>query len=292
MTDKVIGVVGVGLMGHGIARNIQKNGWQIGFYDHAGNQPCEDLLEHGATTYNSLAQLGASSDVVVICVTGSPQVESVLTASDGLLAKIRNSTVIIDCSTAVPDSTRKLAALVHDKGGRFLDAPMTRTPKEAAEGRLNLIIGGEQTLFDEQKQLLQAFAENITYAGPVGAGHTMKLLHNYVSLGFSAVLAEAAAAANKSSIDPQVLLQVLNDGGGAGIVLDRMTPFMETGEVSSFAFTLANSTKDLEYYNEMCANLKAEASIAKSIHNTFATQVNEGNAESYLPRLIEYLSNQ
>ena len=71
-----------------------------------------------------------------------------------------------------------------------------------------------------------------------------------------------------------------------------MTPFMETGEVGSFAFTLANSAKDLGYYNEMCTNLEAEASIAKSIHNTFTTQVNDGNAESYVPWLIEYLSKQ
>jgi len=185
MTKKPVGVVGVGLMGHGIATNIQKHNWPLGFLVHEGNQPTDDLTEAGATPHQSLSALAKACDVIIICVTGSPQVESILTAEDGLLAHIQNDTVIIDCSTAIPTSTIKLAKLVQDAGGHFMDAPMTRTPKEAAEGRLNLIVGGDKLHFDEQLPLLQSFAENIVHAGEVGAGHTMKLLHNYVSLGFS-----------------------------------------------------------------------------------------------------------
>ena len=129
-----------------------------------------------------------------------------------------------------------MAALVAEAGGTMLDAPMTRTPKEAAEGRLNLIVGGDRTVFEAKRPILESFAENITYAGEIGAGHTLKLLHNFVSLGFSAVLCEAAAASNKAGIDPAILHSVLAHGGGAGVTLDRLSPFIlreETGVCAS-----------------------------------------------------------
>ena len=216
MSKQKIGLIGVGLMGHGIATNIQKNGWEIGVLDHAGNQSIDNLTDGGAQVYKTIADLSAASEVVILCVTGSPQVEDVLLREKGVLANLRPGTVIIDCSTAVPSSTIALASKVEEAGGLFLDAPMTRTPKEAAQGRLNLIVGGDKALFERQLPLLQTFAENINYAGGVGSGHTMKLLHNFVSLGFSAVLAEAATCANKAGIDPKVLHGVLLAGGEIG----------------------------------------------------------------------------
>ena len=91
--------------------------------------------------------------------------------------------MVIDCSTALPSSSVRVAQAVQAAGSRFLDSPMTRTPKEAAEGRLNLLVGGDPGLVEACRPLLQCFAENITHVGPVGSGHSMKLLHNYVSLG-------------------------------------------------------------------------------------------------------------
>ncbi len=292
MTDKKVGIVGVGLMGHGIAFNIQKHGWHISILDHAGNQPTDDLVANGAAVYASAAELGAKCDTVIICVTGSPQVENVLTSADGLLAGIKKDTVIIDCSTAIPDSTKKLAALAHEAGAQFLDAPMTRTPKEAAEGRLNLIVGGDKSLFNEQLPLLQTYAENITYAGELGTGHTMKLLHNYVSLGFATVLAEAAAAANHAGVDPKVLNEVLANGGGAGVVLDRMAPFILEKDVSGLAFTLSNSAKDLGYYTQMCSDLNAAKGVADAVSSLLSQQVENGNGDAFVPHLIDFLGRR
>jgi 3-hydroxyisobutyrate dehydrogenase-like beta-hydroxyacid dehydrogenase len=114
-------------------------------------------------------------------------------------------------------------------GGRFLDTPMTRTPKEAAEGRLNLLVGGDAALLDECRPILQCFAENITHAGPVGAGHSMKLLHNYVSLGSVALIAEAAACAQRNGVAPEVFVDVLAKGGGGGVALERLKPYLLSG---------------------------------------------------------------
>ncbi len=290
MSDGIVGIVGVGLMGHGIASSLQRNGRQIGFVDHPGNQPTDDLRRAGAWVTDSPASLAARCDTIILCVTGTPQVEAVMTGKNGILAALSKGKVVIDCSTAVPDSTRKLAALVEKAGGTMLDAPMTRTPKEAAEGRLNLIVGGNRKVFEAKRPLLESFAENITYAGEIGAGHTLKLLHNFVSLGFSAVLCEATAASNKAGIDPAVLHDVLAHGGGAGVVLDRLSPFILEQETGSFRFTLANSAKDLDYYCTMAGNLKAASAIAESVRDTYKAEVDQGNASRFVPELIRLLA--
>lgn len=289
MSESTIGIVGIGLMGHGIARSLQRNGWKIGFLDHPGNRPSEDLRADGAWSVDTPAALAERCDTIILCVTGSPQVEAVLTGEQGLVEAMAPGTVVIDCSTAVPASTRSMAATVADAGGSMLDAPMTRTPKEAAEGRLNLIVGGEREVFEAKLPLLQAFAENITYAGPSGAGHTLKLLHNFVSLGFSAVLCEAAAASARSGVDPAVFQDVLAHGGGAGVVLDRLSPFILEGETGSFRFTLANSAKDLDYYCTMAADLEAHATVAGAVSELFAGEVGKGNEARFVPELINLL---
>lgn len=289
MSQVSVGIVGVGLMGHGIATNIQKSGRTIGFLEHPGNQPTDTLRDNGAVAFATAAELAAATDVIILCVTGSPQVEQVLTQENGILRGMRSGTTIIDCSTAIPSSTRKLAEAVIAAGGQFLDAPMTRTPKEAAEGRLNLIVGGDPALFEKHKPLLQCYAENITHAGGIGAGHTMKLLHNFVSLGYSAVLSEAFAAADKAGVERKALRDVLASGGGAGVVLERMTPFVVDNDLNSFAFSLSNSAKDIGYYNAMCQDLDATSGVAVAVLDAFQTQVNNGNAERYVPELIDLL---
>ena len=290
MTDKTVGIIGVGLMGQGIAINIQKHGWKIGFLHHEGNQPTDELVAAGAAKFQTLSELALASDIIILCVTGSPEVEQIITGSDGLLASLKKDTVIIDCSTAVPASTIKLAASIKAAGGRFLDAPMTRTPKEAAKGKLNLIVGGDKDLFNEQLPLLQTYAENIVHAGDTGAGHTMKLLHNYVSLGFATVLAEAAAAAENSAVDANVFHDVLAKGGGAGVVLDRMAPYILNKDPGGLLFTLANSAKDLGYYAQMCSDLKTQSTVAEAVGATLTDQVQKGHGDAYVPQLINYLA--
>lgn len=287
-----VGVIGVGLMGHGIARNIQQSGWPIAFLNHPGNQPVDDLLGSGAVSFDTCSELAASCEVVITCVTGTPQVEDVLFREDGVLKGLRPGSVVIDCSTAIPESTKRIAAAVTAAGGRFLDAPMTRTPKEAAEGRLNLIVGGDRDLFDALLPLMRSYAENVTYAGNVGAGHTLKLLHNYVSLGFSVVLAEAAACSARAGVDPQVLVEVLGKGGGAGVVLERLKPFILAQDASSFRFSIANARKDIGYYVEMTRDVAAANGAATAIFQTYDQACSMGHEQAAVPELISLLSEK
>lgn len=286
---KRIGLVGIGLMGHGIAMNVVRHGYPLTFLDHPGNQPVDDLLAASARAASSAEALAAECDVVILCVTGTPEVEDVLFRPDGVIAGLQQGTVVIDCSTAVPSSTVRIAAAIQEAGGRFLDAPMTRTPKEAAEGRLNLIVGGDRALFDECRPLLACYAENIVHAGPVGAGHRLKLLHNYVSLGFTVVLAEAAACATRAEIDLAVLLDVLSSGGGDSVVLDRMRPFLEAHDDSGFRFTLANAAKDTGYYTAMAEELGAAHTTADAIRQTYAWAART-HAQAAVPALVDLLA--
>lgn len=292
MTKQRIGICGVGLMGHGIATNVLKAGYELRFLDHPGNQPTDGLTAAGAVAIGTAAELAAASDVVIICVTGSPEVRTVLTAPEGVLEGLNKGALVIDCSTAVPGRTLELAALVAEKGSRFLDAPMTRTPKEAAEGRLNLIVGGDKSDFEDALPLLQSFAENIVHAGGIGAGHTLKLIHNFVSLGFSAVLAEAAVASERAGIAPNVLHDVLAAGGGKSVVLDRMAPYVLTGDKSAFRFSLSNSDKDIGYYNDMAAEMALPRDIAAAVGGHYRDAVETGEGGRFVPELIELLRSR
>ncbi|OZI46681.1 NAD(P)-dependent oxidoreductase [Bordetella genomosp. 5] len=287
-----VGMAGIGLMGHGIASNLVKHGHKLTVLEHPGNQPIADLLAGGATTCTDGATLAARSDVIILCVTGSPQVEAVLLGPGGVLEGLRPGTVVIDCSTAIPSSTLKVADAVQARGGRFLDAPMTRTPKEAAEGRLNLLVGADAALFEECKPLLSAFAENITHAGPVGAGHRMKLLHNYVSLGLIALISEAAACAGRADIDPAVFAEVLTKGGGGGVALERIKPYLLSQDTSSLRFFMSNARKDLDYYNTMAAETGAVRDIGAAVLGTFEQAVEQGGPDRYVPELVSLLTER
>jgi len=287
-----IGMAGIGLMGHGIARNLLRCGYSLHLLEHAGNQALDELLAAGASTCSSGAQLAASADVLILCVTGSPQVEAVLQGEGGILQGLRPGAIVIDCSTAIPTSTERMAQAVMAAGGRFLDAPMTRTPKEAAEGRLNLLVGGDAALFAECRPILASFAEHIAHVGPVGAGHRMKLLHNYVSLGFVALLAEAAACSARADIDPQILVQVLAQGGGGSVALERLTPWLLEHDPSGLRFFMSNALKDLDYYRNMASESGGAHAIADGVQATYAWAVEVGGAQALVPQLVELLAQQ
>jgi 3-hydroxyisobutyrate dehydrogenase-like beta-hydroxyacid dehydrogenase len=289
---KKIGMIGIGMMGHGIASNLLKHGQDLTVLVHPGNQPLEALYAQGVHTCHSAKELASQSDVVILCVTGSPQVEAVLMGEDGVLKGMRAGTVIIDCSTALPTSTLKLAQRVIEQGGQFLDSPMTRTPKEAADGRLNLLVGGDVKVFEACQPLLSCFAENIVHAGPIGAGHRMKLLHNYVSLGMVTLLAEAAACAQRTDVNVHTFVDVLAIGGGWGAALERLKPFLLDGDNTGLRFSLANALKDLTYYNTMAQEAHADQTVAAAVKQTLELACQEIDPQTLLPEIIPVIAKR
>lgn len=288
----LVGMIGIGMMGQGIAANLVRHGHALTVMDHPGNQPIDALLSAGAVRASRAAEVAAAAEVVILVLTGSPQVEAVLTGPGGVLDGLRPETVVIDCSTSLPDSTRRMAHAVEAAGGRFLDAPMTRTPKEAAEGRLNLLVGGDAALLEAWRPLLSCFAEHVTHAGPVGAGHGMKLLHNYVSLGSVALLCEAAACAQRSGVAPEVFVEVLARGGGGGTALERLKPWLLQGDPGGLRFSIANAGKDLGYYHAMASEAGAAREIAAAVHATLQRAAAQADPALWLPELSRLLAGQ
>ena len=284
-----IGLIGVGLMGHGIASNLLKHGYALTVLEHAGNQSLDGLLAAGARTAATPAQLATDADVIILCVTGSPQVEAVLTGDQGALKTLRQGAIVVDCSTAIPTSTERMAAQVRAAGGRFIDAPMTRTPKEAAEGRLNLLVGGDADLLDAVRPVLACFAENIMHAGPVGAGHRMKLLHNYVSLGTVTLISEAAACAQKAGIAAETFVDILARGGGGGVALERLKPSLLGGD-PALKFSIANALKDLSYYTSMASEAGCDHRIATAVRSSLDEATREGDPNGFVPTIVSRIA--
>lgn len=282
-----IGLIGVGLMGHGIARNVlRRGGMALSFLDHPGNQPVGEIVELGGTPCASAAELAGTSDVIIICVTGSPQVEAIIAGEAGVAAGLKPGSVVVDCSTALPESTLRMAALVEQAGGAFLDAPMTRTAKHAHEGTLNLLVGGDAEVLEKVSPVLASFTEAVEHVGPLGTGHRLKLLHNYVSVGFMTLLAEAAAQSADAGVDPARFVDILAGGGGASVALERLAPFITDGDREGLPFFISNGLKDIDYYRAMSEQAGAQQTIADAVSAAMHGAVDAGHGQSYLPELV------
>ena len=286
-----VGIIGVGLMGHGIALNILKAGFSLVLMDHPGNQPVSDLISMGATRQSSSAAVAADADVIILCVTGAPQVEAVLTGESGAISAIKDGAIIVDCSTSLPETTEKMASLVTAAGGHFLDAPMTRLARQAREGTLNILVGGDAETLEAARIVLDTFTENIDHVGGIGSGHRMKLLHNYVSIGHMTLLAEAAAQAADANLDPNIFVDVLTKGGGAGAALARLKNSILTGDTSDVPFTIGNAVKDIDYYREMVGDSSASRFVADGVSQAISAAAQE-NSAAYIPELTKFFQSQ
>ncbi len=246
----------------------------------------DEITGLGAHACATPAEVAAAADVVILCVTGSPQVEAIVTGADGLTHGLKPGSVVLDCSTALPDSTLRMGEIVRAMGCDYIDAPMTRTAKHAHDGTLNLLVGGEAGTLEKVRPVLASFTESVTHVGPLGHGHRLKLLHNYVSVGFMTLLAEAAAQAADAGVDPQVFVDVLAGGGGASVALDRLAPYILDGDREGLPFFVANAQKDIDYYRTMSDAAGARTSIADGVSGAIAATVDAGHGQAYLPELV------
>ena len=284
-----VGFVGVGLMGHGMARNIVEKGHPLAVVAHRSREPVEDLKRRGASEAANLHELAGQSDIVVLCVTGSPQVEAILTGPGGL-ASAGRELIVCDCSTSDPSSTVKLAEALRGQGITLVDAPLSRTPKDAEAGTLDVMAGGDDATFERIRPVLEAFAGRIVRTGPVGSGHTMKLLNNFVSLGYAALYSEALTLGAKAGLTPQVFDSVIRGG--------RMDcPFYQTfftwvleRDPNAHRFSIANALKDLTYLSGY-ANASGMANpLGAAVRNSFALAAGAGKADDFVPMLSDAIA--
>jgi 3-hydroxyisobutyrate dehydrogenase-like beta-hydroxyacid dehydrogenase len=289
MTIKHVGLIGVGLMGHGIGKNILEKGYKLTLVGHRNREPVEDLKARGAEEVGSPHALAKVCDMVILCVTGTPEVEQAVYGEYGLLGAVKPGFIIADCSTAEPASTVKIAADVEAKGGFFVDTPMTRTPKEAAAGKLGLMIGGPDAALAAIRPVLDCFADTIVYAGPVGAGHQLKLLNNFLSITHAAAAAEAIAVAARAGVKMEALRDIVMSGGASSVMFGRLINVPLSDDDSAAKFAIRNARKDMRYYTNMTEQMPVTSFVAETVHQTLVLADNMGYGDRYIPRLIDAL---
>lgn len=289
MTIKTVGLVGAGLMGHGIGKNIVEKGFALVTMARRNRAPVEDLMKRGARELKTPAEIAAASDLVITVVTDTPQVEDTVYGPNGILASGKKGLIIADCSTAIPESTKKIAADCAAKGMTFIDTPMTRTPREAEAGKLGLMVGGDKAVLEKIRPVLETFSDLIIHTGEVGTAHQVKLINNFLSLGHAAIAAEAISVAAKAGVDMTSLRDIVMGGGAASVMFGRLINVPLSDDDSHAKFAIRNARKDLRYYTNMTENMPVASPIAEAIHQTFVLADTLGYGERFVPRLIDMM---
>jgi 3-hydroxyisobutyrate dehydrogenase-like beta-hydroxyacid dehydrogenase len=283
---QTLGFIGLGMMGHGIAKNLLAKGFALRFKAHRNRANLQDLLDAGATEVDTRAALAEGADIVMLCVTGSPQVEEIVYGSDGLLAAAQPGLIVIDHSTAEPASTTRIRTDFAARGARFIDAPLARTPKEAEEGRLNTMVGAEPGDFETIRPVLAAFCENIIHVGPPGHGHVLKLVNNMLAMTQAAAIAEAMATAAKAGLSLQKVFEVISAGGVNSGIFQMMVGRMLQGDLAGLKFSIANAQKDLRYYTHLSETLPTTSFVAEAAHQSFVQAANLGQGDAFIASLL------
>ena len=284
-----VGFIGVGLMGHGMAKNLVEKGWPLSVLAHRKREAIDDLKARGAMEAASPRSLAQTCDIVVLCVTGSPQVEAVIEGENGL-ASTGKPLLIVDCSTSEPASTRRLAPLLAAKGMALVDAPLSRTPKDAWEGTLDVMVGGDEASVARARPILEAFAGRIVPTGPVGTGHTMKLLNNFVSMGYAALYSEALMVGAKAGLEPAVFDAVIKGGRMDCLFYQTFSKYVIGRDRDAHRFTLANALKDMSYLAGFAQALGVANPVGASVRNSFAQAVASGHGGDYVPMLSDHVA--
>jgi 3-hydroxyisobutyrate dehydrogenase-like beta-hydroxyacid dehydrogenase len=292
MANETIGFIGLGLMGHGMAKNIVEKGFPLTVTAHRNRAPIEDLVGRGAVEVGSVREVAERSSIVFICVTGSREVEALIRGKDGLKAHLKPGSVIVDTSTADPTSTVALAEELAASGIALADAPLGGTPVQAAEGKLSAMVGATPETFARIKPVLETWASaKIVHLGAVGDGHKMKLLNNFISLGYAAIYAEALTLATKVGISPERFDSVIRGGRMDNGFYQTFMGYTIEGNREAHKFTLSNAFKDLTYLESMGDAVKLMNPIGNAVKNSFGNAVATGGSgpENYVPHLPEYV---
>ena len=288
MSERV-GFIGLGAMGTGMARNILQKGFALTVLANRRRVSIDALVAEGAKEVATPREMADGCDIVVLCVTGSTEVEQIVNGRDGL-ASASKPLLIIDCSTSNPSQTVALAASLAERDIILVDAPLGRTPKEAAEGQLDVMVGGAAEHVERARPVISAFAGRIIHTGPTGSGHTMKLLVNFVSMGYSAIYSEALTVGAKSGLTPQVVDSVLRGSRMDCLFYQAFFDFVLNRNENAQRFAMANALKDMSYLASTAQAAGIANPIGAAVRNSFASAVATGHGQAFVPALSDVIA--
>ena len=290
MSKPVIGFIGLGLMGGNMVENLQKRGYQVNVMDLSQDAVDAVLARGNATQFTSPKELAAASDIVEFCLTTSAVVEKIVNGEDGVLAGIKEGSTLIDFGTSIPASTIKIGAQLAEKGCGMIDAPLGRTPAHAKDGLLNIMAAGDMDTFNKVKPLLEEQGENVFHLGKLGAGHTTKLINNFMGMTTVTAMSQAFAVAKAAGVDGQQLFDIMSAGPSNSPFM-QFTKFYAVDGEEKLGFSVANANKDLGYFVAMCNDLGTKSLIAEGTSANLQAAVDAGLGQNDVPKIFDYFAS-
>lgn len=275
---KTIGFIGLGIMGRPMAKNLLKAGYPLVVYNRTKGK-AKELVEAGAEEGTSPKDVAARSDVVLTIVTDTPDVERVILGEEGVIEGGKAGQIVVDLSTISPEATRRMAEELKKKGIRMLDAPVTGGEIGAIHGTLTIMVGGDRKAYEEVLPILQAMGKKIVYAGPSGAGQTIKLCNQILCAVNQIGVSEALMLAAKAGVDLNTMLEVTTSGAGGSWALENLGRKVVAGDLKP-AFMVRLMQKDLALVMELAKKLNLPLpGTALAVQLLRAVEAEEGGKE-------------
>ena len=249
-----VGFVGLGNIGEPMCRRLLEHGYGVSIYD-VNPEAVSKLGDTAAESAENLKVLASSAEVVLLSLPGSDVVEEAVLGERGLVEGLSSGKVLIDTSSSRPSSTRDLAEKLAESGVEMLDAPVSGGVLRAEEGKLAVMVGGREEVFERYREVLEAFGEKIFHVGDHGAGHLVKSLNNLLSATTLASAAEAVILAQKAGVAPETLLEVINAGNGRSYSTEVKFPNFILNRSFDDGFALGLMVKDLKIALETAAEM-------------------------------------
>lgn len=292
MSKERIGFIGVGYMGHGMAKNLVEKGFSLTIMGNRNRAPVDDLIKRGAKEVKTAAEVAANSDIVFLCVTDSKTVEAICRSRGGLKDGAHKGMVIVDTSTSDPVSTLALHEEFRALGVMFCDAPLGGTPVQAEEGKLLAMVGADDATFARIRPAVEAWAGKIDHLGPVATGHKMKLINNFIAQGYGAIYAEAFALGMKVGVPVSTIHKVITGGRMDCGYFQTFSAYAHTGQRDSHKFSINNALKDLRYVEGLANAAVVSNPIGNAVKNTYALAAAQGHGEDYVPLVADVIARQ
>jgi 3-hydroxyisobutyrate dehydrogenase len=274
-----VGFIGLGTMGGKMATNLQKAGYRLVVHDSQHNVATPHLAA-GAVWADTPRQVAEATEVVFTSLPGPAEVETVALGEDGLLASIRPSGAYFDLSTNSPAVVRRIYAVFAERKAHMLDAPVSGGPRGAATGKLAIWVGGEESIFEHYKPLLDAIGDQARYVGPIGAASVAKLVHNCVGYMLNRAMSEAFTMGVKAGVEPLVLWEAVRQGAlGRARTFDTLTNHFLPGVYDPPDFALRLAHKDVSLATAVGRELNVPMPMANLALDELTAALNRGWGE-------------
>lgn len=289
MTKPTIGFIGLGLMGSAMVQRLLDCGYALHVLGHRDRTGIDAAVARGAVEALDARTLAEASDIVMLCMGTSDQVEARVFGAEGVLAGIGAGKTVIDFGTSLPASTLKIGAEMATRGATYLDAPLGRTPSHGRDGKLNIMCAGDDATFARVKPVLDDLGENVFHLGALGSGHTIKLINNFFAMTTACAMSEAFAMADATGIDREALYNVMAAGPLRSGMMDFIRNYASDGRID-LAFSIANGAKDVGYYRTMAQDLGVHSRMSGAASETLTEAKANGFGDKMIPEMVDYLA--